>query len=175
MRILITGFVVFVIWSVFSVWLYLNKIKPSMDGPVTERPVQELQGRMVDSVAQMDTLPQQEIILPEDMIVYFKFDDASFTGNQEADMHIGEFKTWLESNPGSVLSITGHTDSKGPPGYNRKLGMRRAQTMQKYFVRKGIHANQLQTTSKGEDEPIAEQATESGRAKNRRAVITIKN
>ena len=168
MRILIIGFIVFVIWSLFSVWLYVEKIKPVANDPVTIQPIPEIQAIVVDSVMQSD------VVMPNDLMIYFEFDDASFNTDSKTDNSVIEFKSWLDKNPESILSITGHADKIGTSEYNQALGYRRAQTIQKYLESTGINVDKLIAESKGEDQPIADQSTEEGRAKNRRTVITIK-
>ena len=168
MRILIIGFVVFVIWSVFSVWLYVYKIRPVPDEPVAVQPIPET------PTIEADTVKQQTAVVPENLMIYFEFDDAIFKPDLQTENNIAEFKTWLDENPGSMITITGHTDNIGTAEYNQALGLKRAQSVQKYLESKGIDADKMITDSKGKDQPIADQTTEEGRAKNRRAVITIK-
>ena len=71
------------------------------------------------------------------------------------------------------LSITGHTDAIGSEEYNLALGFRRAQSVQSYFENKGIPANRIIVESSGEKEPADNNNTTTGRANNRRTVITI--
>lgn len=168
MRILIIGFIVFVIWSLFSIWLYVEKIKPVANDPVTIQAIPEIQAIVVDSVM------QAVVLMPNDLMIYFEFDDASFNTDLKTDNSVIEFKSWLNKNPESILSITGHTDNIGTSEYNQALGHKRAQTVQKYLESKAINLSKLIAESKGEDQPVADQSTEEGRAKNRRAVITIK-
>ena len=168
MRILIIGFVVFVIWSFFSVWLYVDKIRPAMNEPVAVQADPEIQTIVADS------LVQPEVIMPKEMMIYFEFDKAEFEPDPQTDNSVTEFKTWLDKNPESMLSITGHTDHIGTEKYNQALGLRRAQTVYKYLESKDVAVNKMITDSKGEDQPAADQTTEEGRAKNRRTVITIK-
>ncbi len=168
MRILAIGFIVFVIWSLFSVWLYVEKIKPVMNDPVPIQSIPEIQPIVADSVMQSD------VLMPNDLMIYFEFDDASFNTDPKTDNSVIEFKSWLDKNPESILSITGHTDNIGTSEYNQALGLKRAQTIQKYLKSRGINADKLIADSKGEDQPVADQNTEEGRAKNRRTVITIK-
>lgn len=175
MRILITGIVVFLIWSFLSVWLYTHTLRPAMNEQVAEQSIPENPSIEADTIAKADTIVQPEIKMPDDMIIYFKFDDSSFINDPQTDNNVGKFKSWIDNNPESMISITGHTDSKGSSEYNRKLGLRRAQTMEKYFEKMGVQSDKMTTVSQGEDQPVADQATEDGRAKNRRAVITIKN
>jgi outer membrane protein OmpA-like peptidoglycan-associated protein len=175
MRILITGIAVFLIWSILSVWLYMHTLRPAMNGQVAEQAIPENTAIEADTIAKADTIARPEIKMPDDMIIYFNFDDASFINDPQTDNNAGKFKSWLDTNQESMLSITGHTDSKGSSEYNQALGLRRAQTMEKYFERMGVRSDKMTTVSQGENQPVADQATEEGRAKNRRAVITIKN
>lgn len=69
--------------------------------------------------------------------------------------------------------IVGHTDSIGSAKYNKTLGLKRANAVKRWLVKQSIDQNRIHTTSKGESEPIASNKTAKGRAKNRRAVITI--
>lgn len=175
MRSLIIGGIVFVIWSVFSVWLYVSKLKPAMQDQVTEQSLKEQQQAIPDTVAMADTLKQPEVIMPEDMVVNFAFDDSGFKPSQQSDAGAMEFKAWLKENAESIVSVTGHTDYIGSKAYNQALGLRRARTMQSYLIRQGIDADKISVTSKGEEEPIADNSTDEGRAKNRRAVISVNN
>lgn len=169
MRILISGFIVFVIWSIFSVWLYVEKLKPAMDGPITVQSTSEIQTTLADSVI------QPEALIPNDMLIYFDFDDASFKNDSIIDNSVIEFKEWLDKNSELMLTITGHSDNMGTFKYNQILGLERAQAVKNYFQSKGIDATKLMVASEGESQPINDQTTEEGRAKNRRVVITIKN
>jgi OOP family OmpA-OmpF porin len=73
----------------------------------------------------------------------------------------------------SVVIVTGHTDSIGTDAYNMRLGLRRAESVKAYLVSQGIAANQIQTSSRGEREPVADNRTAAGRALNRRVVIEV--
>ncbi len=73
-----------------------------------------------------------------------------------------------------MLHITGHTDATGTATYNQALGMRRAESVKSYFVGQGIPAEMIETSSMGESEPINDNDTPQGRAKNRRTEIFIK-
>ena len=168
MKILIIGFVVFVIWSLFSVWLYVEKIKPVLNAPVAIQSIPETQAIEADSAMQSNAL------FPSDLTVYFEFDDARFITDPQIDKSLINFETWLEKNPESMLSIMGHTDILGTSEYNQALGLKRAQSIQEYLESKGVYSNKIISDSKGEDQPVVDQTTEEGRAKNRRAVITIK-
>ena len=72
-----------------------------------------------------------------------------------------------------VIIAVGHTDSVGSDAYNQKLSLRRAEAVKAYMVSKGIEANRVYTEGKGEKQPVADNKTAEGRAKNRRVEIEV--
>jgi OOP family OmpA-OmpF porin len=72
-----------------------------------------------------------------------------------------------------VIIAVGHTDSIGSDSYNMNLGRRRAEAVKAYLVTRGIEKTRVYTDSKGERQPIADNKTAAGRAKNRRVEIEV--
>jgi OOP family OmpA-OmpF porin len=72
-----------------------------------------------------------------------------------------------------VIIAVGHTDSIGTDAYNQKLSVRRADAVKAYLQSKGIEANRVYTEGKGEKQPVAENKSADGRAKNRRVEIEV--
>ncbi|MDA8447752.1 OmpA family protein [Acidovorax valerianellae] len=72
-----------------------------------------------------------------------------------------------------VIIAVGHTDSVGTDAYNQKLSVRRAEAVKAYLVSKGIEKNRVYTEGKGEKQPVADNKTKEGRAKNRRVEIEV--
>jgi len=72
-----------------------------------------------------------------------------------------------------VIIAVGHTDSIGTDAYNQKLSVRRAESVKAYLVSKGIEKNRIYTEGKGEKQPVADNKTKEGRAKNRRVEIEV--
>ncbi len=72
-----------------------------------------------------------------------------------------------------VVIAVGHTDATGPDGYNQALSNRRAESVKAYLVSKGIESNRVYTEGKGEAQPIADNSTREGRAKNRRVEVEV--
>jgi OmpA-OmpF porin, OOP family len=72
-----------------------------------------------------------------------------------------------------VIIAVGHTDSVGSDAYNQRLSVRRAEAVKAYLVSKGIEKNRVYTEGKGEKQPVADNKTAEGRAKNRRVEIEV--
>ncbi len=72
-----------------------------------------------------------------------------------------------------VIIAVGHTDSIGSDAYNQKLSVRRAEAVKAYLVVKGIEKNRVYTEGKGKKQPVADNKTAEGRAKNRRVEIEV--
>ena len=72
-----------------------------------------------------------------------------------------------------VIIAIGHTDSVGSDEYNQKLSMRRSNAVKAYLVSKGVDKTRIYTEGKGESQPVADNKTKEGRAKNRRVEIEV--
>ena len=72
-----------------------------------------------------------------------------------------------------VVIAIGHADSVGSDAYNQALSVRRAEAVKGYFVSRGIEGNRVYTEGKGEKQPVADNKTAEGRAKNRRSEIEV--
>lgn len=79
----------------------------------------------------------------------------------------------LRNNPSIVVEVAGHTDSDGSEAYNQALSERRAIAVRNYFIDAGIAANRLTARGYGESEPVASNATNAGKAQNRRVVLRV--
>ncbi|MBP8061391.1 MAG: OmpA family protein [Polaromonas sp.] len=104
--------------------------------------------------------------------------DAFFDFNKSALKAEGRAK--LDDLVGKVKGISleviiavGHTDSVGSDAYNQKLSVKRAEAVKAYLVTKGIEKNRVYTEGKGEKQPVADNKTSEGRAKNRRVEIEV--
>jgi OOP family OmpA-OmpF porin len=102
---------------------------------------------------------------------FFDFDKAVLKpeGKAKLDDLIGKIKGInLE-----VIIAVGHTDSIGSVAYNQKLSVRRSESVKAYLVSKGIEKNRVYTEGKGKKQPVADNKTKEGRAKNRRVEIEV--
>ena len=105
--------------------------------------------------------------------INFKFDKATIT--PKSFPILDNAVKVLRDYPEVKIEIQGHTDSKGKPAYNQDLSQRRADAVRDYFIAKGIDADRLTSVGYGEDVPIADNRTDSGRAKNRRTEFKLLN
>ena len=72
-----------------------------------------------------------------------------------------------------VIIAVGHTDAIGGDSYNQKLSVKRSEAVKNYLVSKGVEKNRVYTEGKGEKQPVADNKTTEGRAKNRRVEIEV--
>ena len=72
-----------------------------------------------------------------------------------------------------VIIAVGHTDSVGTDAYNQKLSVQRSEAVKAYLVSKNVEKNRVYTEGKGEKQPVADNKTTEGRAKNRRVEIEV--
>jgi len=72
-----------------------------------------------------------------------------------------------------VIIAVGHTDSVGGDAYNQKLSVARSESVKAYLVSKGVEKNRVYTEGKGKKQPVADNKTAEGRAKNRRVEIEV--
>ena len=72
-----------------------------------------------------------------------------------------------------VVIAIGHADWIGSDAYNQALSVRRAEAVKAYLTSKGVEGNRVYTEGKGEKQPVADNKTSAGRAKNRRTEIEV--
>ena len=102
---------------------------------------------------------------------FFDFDKSVLKpeGKAKLDDLVGKVK---DINLEVIIAV-GHTDSIGTDAYNQKLSVRRSEAVKAYLVSKGIEQNRVYTEGKGELQPVADNKTKEGRAKNRRVEIEV--
>ncbi len=103
--------------------------------------------------------------------VGFKFNSADLTEN--AKTVLAKQARALKENPLLRVSVTGHTDSDGDAAYNKSLSFDRAASVAKFLEEQGIDQSVFKVVGAGEAQPIADNATRAGKAKNRRVELGI--
>lgn len=104
--------------------------------------------------------------------VGFAFDSSVL--DERAQRTLDEAVAVLKRRPSAVMSLIGHTDSIGTDAYNQGLSERRARAVADYLTANGIDRDRLTVSGKGENNPIASNATAEGRAENRRVELVIR-
>lgn len=101
----------------------------------------------------------------------FDFDQSTLKpqGKAALDQLLGQ----LTGMDLEVIVTVGHTDAVGSDAYNQKLSQRRAEAVKAYLVTQGVETNRVYTEGKGETQPVADNTTTAGRAKNRRVTVEV--
>lgn len=86
---------------------------------------------------------------------------------------LAQFATSLNQNPVTTVTIIGHTDTTGSDAINNPLSIDRADSTRDYLVSRGVARNRIATDGRGSREPVADNNTEQGRARNRRVEIYV--
>tara|TARA_B100000315_G_scaffold72776_2_gene66345 strand:- start:3512 stop:3886 length:375 start_codon:yes stop_codon:yes gene_type:complete len=106
--------------------------------------------------------------------VFFDYDQAELLGPARATLQ--QNAEWLQRWSSTRIIVEGHCDERGTNEYNLGLGERRAQAVREYLTSLGIAAGRVTMVSKGEEEPVCTDETESCWTRNRRGnfIITAK-
>ncbi len=104
--------------------------------------------------------------------VNFDFDESVIRPEDQAniDKDIATLEQWGKVN----IEVAGHTDSRGSDEYNMTLSQQRADAVRNHLIKKGIEADRLTAVGYGESQPVADNATDEGRFKNRRVELIQK-
>jgi OmpA-OmpF porin, OOP family len=103
--------------------------------------------------------------------IFFKF--ASDEILKQSFAPLDELVKVMKENPSLQLTIAAHADSKGTPQANMMWSERRAKAVADYFISKGIDASRITYKGYGDTQPVADNKTEAGRAKNRRVEMKM--
>lgn len=111
-------------------------------------------------------VPPKKLVLEG---VNFDFDKSAIRQEDldSIDKDVASLDSWGNVN----IEVAGHTDSRGSDEYNMKLSQRRANAVRNYLASKGIAADRLFAKGYGESQPVADNATDEGRFKNRRVEL----
>ena len=102
---------------------------------------------------------------------FFDFDKSKL--KPEAQAKLADLVDKTKGVNLEVIIAVGHTDIVGSDGYNQKLSIARAEAVKGFLVNKGIEKNRVYTEGKGSKQPVADNKTAEGRAKNRRVEVEV--
>ncbi len=115
---------------------------------------------------------QDEVIVLSDMgNVLFDFDSAELTSS--ARDQLAAIANRLTGASLVGVKVVGHTDSSGSDTYNQGLSERRARSVADFLASQGVPADKLTTEGMGESQPVADNGSDEGRARNRRVEIHV--
>lgn len=123
-----------------------------------------LAGARVDSEG--CAIKEQTITLEN---IQFEFNSAKLT--PAATTSLNKVVRALSSQPGASVEVAGHTDSRGNDAYNKRLSDQRANSVRQYLINNGIAASRITARGYGEEQPVASNETDAGRAQNRRVEL----
>jgi adhesin transport system outer membrane protein len=157
-----------------------NGIDPAELCPLEETPIDAIEKIMAETVipprvrtaAAVAPAPKPtstKISLAADAL--FDFDKAVLKPAGLASMD--GLLSRLKGVDFDIVIAVGHTDSIGTDAYNKRLSLARANSVKAYLVSKGIDAKRIRTEGRGESQPVADNATAEGRARNRRVDIEV--
>ena len=107
-------------------------------------------------------------------------DDIAFAPGRaalrpEAKSSLGKLVAFVNKDPSKPIRIEGHTDSRGNANANQLLSQKRADSVRDALIAAGVAANRMTSVGLGEDNPVADNNTEEGRAKNRRVDVILED
>ncbi len=112
-------------------------------------------------------------IKADPLVLYFDTAQSSINLTAAQREKVSKISRYMDKADNAITNVVGHTDNTSSRESNMRLGKKRAEFAKNYLIRNGINSNKIRTSSKGPDQPIADNATEDGKAKNRRVVVTI--
>ena len=133
---------------------------------IVEKKGLEMKARMLDAEQMKAALDAQGHVA-----LYVNFDTDATAIKPDSQAIIAEIVKLLNANPGLKLEVQGHTDDSGTPAHNLQLSAGRANAVLGALLGQGVDAARLTAKGYGQTKPIADNATEDGKARNRRVEL----
>lgn len=151
-----------------------NDFNPDIDGvlhgPISYNVVTTKTG---DTSGEDAIIKLGEAITADPLVLYFNTAATSINLTAMQRQKVADIVKITDKMDGASIAVTGYTDNTGSITTNTRLGQERADFTKNYLIENGINASKINSSSKGPDSPIADNATAEGRTKNRRVVVTI--
>ncbi|MDP2040738.1 MAG: OmpA family protein [Algoriphagus sp.] len=148
----------------------INLIKISSAGYFPKQVLVENLDFKTKTVVLLTKAEQGSTVLLED--VKFKRGTAELEG-ENTEASLSDLAIFLKENPQIKIRINGHTDNAGDPGLNKQLSLERAGSVRNFLIDKGVNFENLRISGWGGTRPVASNATEAGRVKNRRVELAV--
>ncbi|WP_417625651.1 OmpA family protein [Pararhodobacter aggregans] len=148
----------------------LGAIAGGAIGAHMDRQAAELRAQLGSNATVVNTGQEITVTMAQDIL----FATDSYSVRPDLASMLRSVAQNINSYPLSIVYVTGHTDSTGSESYNQQLSLRRADAVAGVLIGAGVPGNRVQARGMGESQPVASNDTASGRAQNRRVVITIR-
>jgi len=148
----------------------VDVVEPTPPATVEEKPIVVVEEKRVDTPTVKPPKASERIA---EIATQIRFEFGSVKVDSSYFPALDEIVALLQADPAMKLIIEGHTDNVGQATRNKLVSQQRADAIRNYMIGKGIRGDRLTAVGYGPDKPIADNATEEGRAKNRRVVFTI--
>ena len=149
--------------------------RPAASRPVPVAPMAPAAPSVAPAPAIVQPAPAAPVAVSEKVSfaaeALFDFDKSVV--KPEGKAALDDLLNKLQGMNTEVMVTVGHTDSVGSDAYNQKLSLRRAEAVKAYIVSKGIETSRVYTEGKGETQPVADNNSAEGRAKNRRVTVEV--
>ena len=174
MKTIVIGILAFIVWSSISTYRYLHKIKDFEDGTTTADVTEiSAEGAPISAPEEAEKPTEASFKNPGSFTLNHDFDKSVFIEKPTLSAFVGQLQKFLDQNDGSQIHIYGYTDNLGTTTYNQRLALKRARTVRDFLTELGIPGARMHVHAIGEDDPIADNSTDEGRALNRRTTIEI--
>lgn len=139
-------------------------------GNQLDRQAAELEQTLGDAISVTNEGDRLLVNFPQDIL--FATNSATVSGSARGDLR--ELAANLQRYPETDVEIVGHTDNTGPADFNFDLSTRRAGAVGQVLVGAGVASRRITALGRGEDQPVASNLTDEGRALNRRVEVVIR-
>ena len=138
-------------------------------GSALDKQEEELRAQMGGNVGIVNNGNNLVVTLPQDIL--FATNSTAVSSSSQNDIYT--LASSINRYPNTTVNVVGHTDSEGDAAYNFDLSQRRAQSVASVLINGGVSPQRIRSIGRGEDQPVASNATAQGRQMNRRVEIII--
>lgn len=118
------------------------------------------------------TITENIVETADETLIYFPPNSTKKLDSEEVEAYLDKIVARVKKSD-EKITLVGHTDDTGPEDLNIKLGLSRAMIIKRYLIDQGLPENTIEVSSEGESNPLADNKTEAGKAKNRRTALKI--
>jgi outer membrane protein OmpA-like peptidoglycan-associated protein len=134
-----------------------------------KRELEALENATIETVTDANNLQAIKVTFANGIL--FATNSSTLSTTARGDLNM--FALSLKNAPDTDITIVGHTDNTGTRDLNQRLSLQRAEAVASFLVTDGVNRGRVTTAGKAYDEPVADNSTEAGRARNRRVEIYI--